>query len=154
MSYFRSFPVASAANILNEGSKIKPNVQLPNADGQCSRAASSGAELFPKDDQKQKQNDGLVATPYTDTKESTLKEERVVSFNDQNRAKKENCSKPFAPKDENQNLIKPNADLEDGPVDEAVKAEVDLKVTVSEEPIFFSDNREKKEDALCKHNCD
>lgn len=129
-------------------------MQLPNADGLCSRAASSGAELFPKDHQKQKQNDGVEATPYTDTKESALKKERVVSFGDQNRAKKENFSKPFAPQDENQNFIKPNADLEDGPVDEAVKAKVDLKVTVSEEPIFFSDNKEKKEDALCKHNCD
>ena len=110
--------------------------------------------MFPKDHQKQKQNDRVEATPYTDTKESALKEERVVSFGDQNRAKKENFSKPFAPQDENQNFIKPNADLEDGPVDEAVKGKVDLKITVSEEPIFFSDNREKKEDALCKHNCD
>ena len=122
-------------------------MQLPNADGLCSRAASSGAELFPKDHQKQKQNDGVEATPYTDTKESALKEERVVSFGDQNRAKKENFSKPFAPQDENQNFIKPDADLD-------LEAKVDLKVTVSEEPIFFSDNKEKKEDALCKHNCD
>ena len=128
-------------------------MQLPNADGKCSRTALSGAELFPKDDQKQKQNDGPEATPYTDTKESALKEERVVSFGDQNRAKKENLSKLFAPQDENQNLIKPNADVEDGLVDEVVQGKVEFKVAVNEEPLSFNDNSKKKEDALCKHNC-
>lgn len=131
-------------------------MQLPNADGKCSRTALSGAELFPKDDQKQKQNDGPEVTPYTDTKdtkESALKDERVVSFGDQNRAKKENLSKLFAPQDENQNLIKPNADVEDGLVDEVVQGKVEFKVAVNEEPLSFNDNRKKKDDALCKHNC-
>ena len=127
-------------------------MQLPNADVKCSRAALSGAELSPNDDQKQKQNDGLVATPCTDAKESALKEEGVVSFGDQNRAKKENFSKPFAPKDENQNLIKPNADVEDGLVDEVVQGKVEFKGAISEEPLSFNDNSKKKEDALCKHN--
>lgn len=106
-------------------------MQLPNADGKCLRTALSGAEVFPKDDQKQKQNDGREATPYTDTKdtkESALKEERVVSFGDQNRAKKENLSKLFAPQDENQNLIKPNADVEDGLADEVVQGKVQGRI--------------------------
>ena len=133
-------------------------MQLPNADGKRSRTVLSGAELFPKDDQKQKQkkNDGPEATPYTDTKdtkESALKEERVVSFGDQNRAKKENLSKLFAPQDKDQNLIKPNADVENGLVDEVVQGKVEFKVAVNEEPLSFNDNSKKKEDALCKHNC-
>ena len=125
-------------------------MQLPNADKKCSRVAlSEAAELFPKVDQEPKQNDSPEATPYTDTKEVALKEERVVSFGDQNRVKKENFSKLLAPQDENQNLMKPNADCL---VDEVTESKVDLIVAVSEEPISFNDNRKKKEDALRKHN--
>ena len=125
-------------------------MQLPNADKKCSRVAlSEAAELFPKDDQEPKQNDSPEATPYTDTKEVALKEETVVSFGDQNRVKKENFSKLLAPQDENQNLMKPNADCL---VDEVTESKVDLIVAVSEEPISFNDNRKKKEDALRKHN--
>ena len=125
-------------------------MQLPNADKKCSRVAlSEAAELFPKDDQEPKQNDSPEATPYTDTKEVALKEETVVSFGDQNRVKKENFNKLLAPQDENQNLMKPNADCL---VDEVTESKVDLIVAVSEEPISFNDNRKKKEDALRKHN--
>lgn len=137
---------------MKEESRINPNVQLPNADKKCSRVALSGAaELFPKDDQESKQNDSPEATPYTDTKEVALKEERVVSFGDQNSVKEENFSKLLAPQDENQNLIKPNADCL---VDEVTEAKVDPIVAVSdhEEPISFNDNRTKKEDTLRKHN--
>lgn len=137
---------------MKEESRIRPNVQLPNADKKCSSVAlSEAAELFPKDDQEPKQNDSPEATPYTDTREVALKEERVVSFDDQNRVKKENFSKLLAPQDENQNRIKPNTDCL---VDEVVEAKVDPIVTVSdhEEPISFNANRKKKEDALRKHN--
>ena len=135
---------------MKEESRIKPNVQLPNADKKCSRVAlSEAAELFPKDDQEPKQSDSPEATPYTDTKEVALREERVVSFGDQNRVEKENFSKLLAPQDQNQNLIKPNTDCL---VDEVTEAKVDLIVAVSEEPIPFNDNRKKKEDALRKHN--